>query len=221
MNHMEGLISWFVAEGHGYPLVFSALLASGLGIPIPEDVPLMAAGVMAAGGGVGVLRASLICGLLLLVRDGFVFWLGRRFGLGLLDRGWAGRVLRRETVERFRERVCRNEKAVVFSGRFMPGMRGPVFFAAGTAGVRPLVFVMVDAFAATISVPVWVWLGFLFADNLDRLTAAAREFRTGLLGTGAVVVLLIALGHLRRSRARAAGRSPDAGRHAEGGGRGE
>jgi membrane protein DedA with SNARE-associated domain len=198
---MEDLITWFVAEGHGYPLLFAALLASGLGLPIPEDVPLMAAGVMAAGGGMGVLPASLACGVFVLMRDGFVFWLGYKYGVELLDKPWARRIVRRELVEKFRDRVQKNEKAVVFSGRFMPGLRGPVFFAAGTARVSPISFVVVDTFAALISVPIWVWLGFMFADNYDQLTAAARHFRVGLLGTAAVVLLVVLFRILRKRRA--------------------
>lgn len=202
---MEDLITWFVADGRGYPLLFAALLASGVGVPIPEDVPLMAAGVMAAGGGMGVLPASLACGVFVLIRDGFMFWLGYRYGVELLDKPWARRIVRRSLVEKFRERVQRNEKAVVFSGRFMPGLRGPVFFAAGTARISPISFVVVDTFAALISVPVWVWLGFVFADNFDRLTAAARQFRMGLLGTAAVVVLLVLFRYARKRRASADG----------------
>ncbi len=198
---MEELITWFVADGRGYPLLFAALLASGFGVPIPEDVPLMAAGVMAAGGGLPVLPASLACGIFVLIRDGFMFWLGYRYGVELLDKPWARRIVRRSLVEKFRERVQRNEKAVVFSGRFMPGLRGPVFFAAGTARISPISFVVVDTFAALISVPVWVWLGFLFADNFDRLTAAARQFRAGLLGTAAIIVLVMLFRWLRKRRA--------------------
>jgi membrane protein DedA with SNARE-associated domain len=104
-------------------------------------------------------------------------------------------------VEKFRDRVQKNEKAVVFSGRFMPGLRGPVFFAAGTARVSPISFVVVDTFAALISVPIWVWLGFMFADNYDQLTAAARHFRVGLLGTAAVVLLVVLFRILRKRRA--------------------
>ena len=198
---MEELITWFVADGRGYPLLFAALLASGFGVPIPEDVPLMAAGVWAAGGGLPVLPASLACGIFVLIRDGFMFWLGYRYGVELLDKPWARRIVRRSLVEKFRERVQRNEKAVVFSGRFMPGLRGPVFFAAGTARISPISFVVVDTFAALISVPVWVWLGFLFADNFDRLTAAARQFRAGLLGTAAIIVLVMLFRWLRKRRA--------------------
>jgi membrane protein DedA with SNARE-associated domain len=156
---------------------------------------------MAAGGGMGVLPASLACGVFVLMRDGFVFWLGYKYGVELLDKPWARRIVRRELVEKFRDRVQKNEKAVVFSGRFMPGLRGPVFFAAGTARVSPISFVVVDTFAALISVPIWVWLGFMFADNYDQLTAAARHFRVGLLGTAAVVLLVVLFRILRKRRA--------------------
>ena len=46
-------VSWTIE--HGYPVLFGMLLFSGLGVPIPEDVPLIAAGVLARHGGMGVV----------------------------------------------------------------------------------------------------------------------------------------------------------------------
>jgi membrane protein DedA with SNARE-associated domain len=189
---VEELIQWFVADGHGYPLIFLALLASGIGVPIPEDVPLIAAGVLGAHGGLDVISASMACGAFVLMRDSFVFALGYRYGLELLENRWASRVIKADVVRRFQARILKNDKAVVFSGRFMPGFRGPVFFAAGTARVHPVKFLVIDALAAVISVPVWVWLGYIFADHFDTLVEAAKQFRVGLLTVTGLFVVLIA-----------------------------
>lgn len=197
---MEELIQWFVAEGHGYPLIFIALLASGVGAPIPEDVPLIAAGVMAAAGGMGVWHASLVCGVFVLIRDCFVFWLGYRHGVGLLENRWAARVVRPALVRKAQERLRESQSFVVFTGRFMPGLRGPIFFAAGTARVKPALFLSVDTFAAVISVPVWVWLGFAFADNYEHLVNTAKTFRVGVLATAGLFVAFLLFRWWRRSR---------------------
>jgi membrane protein DedA with SNARE-associated domain len=188
---VEDLIRWFLADGHGYPFIFAALLGSGVGVPIPEDIPLIAAGVMAAAGGMGVWTASLACGVFVLIRDMFVFGLGYRYGVELLENRWASRVVRPKLVQKFQERVRKNDKVVVFTGRFMPGLRGPVFFAAGVAKVPPAKFLLIDTLAALISVPLWVWLGYAFADHFDFLIEAAVQARTGILTLTGLVALVV------------------------------
>lgn len=190
---MEELILWFLADGHGYPFIFVALLASGIGVPIPEDVPLIAAGVMASAGGMGVWTVSLACGAFVLVRDIFMFGLGYKYGVELLEHRWASRIVRRELVGKFQERVRKSAKIVVFTGRFMPGLRGPIFFAAGTAKVHPAKFVLIDTLAALISVPLWVWLGYAFGDHFEYLVEAAVQARAWLLAITSLV--LVALVH--------------------------
>ncbi len=177
------------------------MLASGIGVPIPEDVPLIAAGVMGAHGGLDVISASMACGAFVLLRDTFVFALGYRYGVELLENRWAARIVRPATVHKIQARLRKNDVAVVFTGRFMPGLRGPVFFTAGTAKVHPVKFAVVDTFAAVISVPVWVWLGFAFADNFDELVAAAKQFRAGLLTLGGLVVCYLAARWFKSTRA--------------------
>ncbi len=184
------MIRWFLADGHGYPFIFVALLASGVGVPIPEDVPLIAAGVMAAAGGMGVWTVSLACGVFVLTRDVFMFGLGYRYGVELLENRWASRIVRPHLVRKFQERLRKNDKVVVFTGRFMPGLRGPIFFAAGVAKVRPAKFLLIDTLAALISIPLWVWLGYAFADHFDVLVEAAIQARTWILIGGALVVLV-------------------------------
>ncbi len=183
---MEDLIQWFLV--HGYPFIFAALLASGVGFPVPEDVPLIAAGVMAANGGMAVWPASLACGVFVLMRDCFVFWLGYRYGEGLLENRWAARIVRPKLVHKAQERLRKSQTFVVFTGRFLPGLRGPIFFAAGTSRVKPLLFISVDTFAALISVPVWVWLGYVFADNFDHLINTAKTARVGVLTAAGLFV---------------------------------
>ena len=67
----------------------------------------------------------------------------------------------------------------------MPGLRSPIFLTSGILGVHPLIFLALDGFAALISVPVWVWLGFYLGENIDTALDKAAEFQ------GYVIVLVI------------------------------
>ena len=108
---------------HGYPVLFGMLLFSGLGVPIPEDVPLIAAGVLATQGGMGVIQASITCSFFVLCRDLAVFTLGYRFGDALLEGRWGRRIIRAADLQRAETRLRQRGTAVIFIGRFLPGLR--------------------------------------------------------------------------------------------------
>ncbi|MBJ95623.1 MAG: DedA family protein [Rickettsiales bacterium] len=198
---LEDPLAWTLE--HGYPVLFGMLLFSGLGLPIPEDIPLIAAGVLAKHGGMGILQASFVCMSCVLCRDLAVYGLGRSFGERLLENRWASKLLRPRDLHHIEARMRRHGVAVVFVGRFLPGLRAAVFFAAGKAGIRPWLFFAVDAGAALVSIPAFILAGYLFAANIDLLLVWLREFRVLLI----VAVLSAALVFLFRVRRKSAAES--------------
>ncbi len=191
----EDPLSWTIE--HGYPVLFGMLLFSGLGVPIPEDVPLIAAGVLARHGGMSVLQASVACSLFVLSRDLMVYGLGYRFGESLLENRWGRRLIREQSLRKVEGKVRDNGIAVVFIGRFLPGLRAAVFFAAGKAKIPLVRFLLVDALAAALSIPAFVFAGYLCAANIDVLMQGLREFR-GLLIFAALLGGVLFLRSLRK-----------------------
>ena len=61
---------------------------------------------------------------------------------------------------------------IVMAARFLPGVRAVTYFTAGSARMPYLRFILWDGFAALVSAPVFVWLGFHFGEKLD----AAAEY---------------------------------------------
>jgi membrane protein DedA with SNARE-associated domain len=185
---MTDLVAW-LAE-HGYPIIFLMLLGSGLGIPVPEDVPLIAAGILADNGGMSG-------------RDSIVYFLGRRYGVAVLQNRWAQRIVRAETVRAAERHLHRRGALVVFVGRFLPGFRAAVFFAAGASDVRPRTFLLMDLLAATISLPFFVWIGFKFSQNLPRIQELVSQFRAGSFVVVGLVVAFALWGWWSRRHERA------------------
>jgi membrane protein DedA with SNARE-associated domain len=78
----------------------------------------------------------------------------------------------------------------MFVARFLPGLRTPVFFSAGMSQrVSFGTWFLMDGFAALISVPIWVYLGYFGAQNWDWMFGVLRQFQHGifaLLGIGIV-----------------------------------
>ncbi len=200
---MEDLISWLVEDGRGYPFIFGTLLLSGIGIPIPEDVPLMAAGALAAHGGLGVPAASAIAICFLLARDSIVFFLGRRYGMKLLNSRFGQRLVKRETAEMMTAKVREHGIKVVLGGRFAVGVRSAIFFAAGVARVSPRAFLAADGAAAIVSVPLWILLGWYFAEQLEKLAPLVEDIRVGLVAALVLAIIFLVL-RARRARSEAA-----------------
>lgn len=68
----------------------------------------------------------------------------------------------------------------------------PIFLTSGAYQIKPWKFFALDGFAALISVPVWIYLGFLFGDNLELLEKKIRHLQTGILaGVAAIVVAIV------------------------------
>jgi membrane protein DedA with SNARE-associated domain len=177
---------------YGYLAVFIMLLVCGFGIPVPEDVTLVTGGVI-AGMGYADVHTMFAVGMVgVLVGDGLVFLSGRHLGRRVM--GWPG-VRCVLTPARFRkaQRVfIKYGRWVMFVARFLPGLRTPVFFTAGTTGrVNFLTWLVMDGLAALISVPIWVYLGYFGARNWEWMFSMLHSFQYGLfalLGIGATVL---------------------------------
>jgi membrane protein DedA with SNARE-associated domain len=151
MGFLQSLQGW-----PAYALLFGALAASGFGLPINEDLLLLAAAALTLRGimAPAPLVAVAWCGLLL--ADGLIFHWGRRFGAPLLRHRALGRVLRPGRVALMQRRMRRWGAASIFAVRFMPGLRTGLFFAAGSMKIPYRRFVVFDGLAAAIELPLLV-----------------------------------------------------------------
>lgn len=150
-----------------YGAIFVSLLISGLGLPIPEDITLVSAGLLAALGKIS-LAGALGAGFVgVLIGDTFLFFLGRNLGTRVFNLPGIKYVFTKKRTQMARQKVINNSKMVCFVARFLPGLRAPIYLTAGIMGVRPLVFFSLDGLAALLSVPLWVMLGWWFGHNID------------------------------------------------------
>ncbi len=163
---MVGLISAYI-EHFTYLGLFVVLMLCGLGLPIPEDVALLAGGYLAHR---GITRYPITLAVSLLgvvTGDNSLFFMGRRFGTGLvryLALAWPGRQHQIERIESFMQR---HGARAIFYARFLAGLRALVYLSAGSFGVRPAVFLLYDLLGALISVPIVVTLGYIFGKQIE------------------------------------------------------
>lgn len=176
---------------------FFLLLLCGLGLPLPEDIVLITAGMLGVIDGHSWIEVSVYMYVGVLAGDSAIFYAGRHFGARLLKAAWFQRFLPASKQERVEEFFHKHGAKGLFIGRFLPGLRAPIFFSAGSMKVSYLKFLFFDGLAAIISVPVFVWLGhwlwLKFADDFAAMEhTLSRTHTYTLWGTAAIVVLLVA-----------------------------
>ncbi len=182
-----------------YSWLGSILLLCGFGLPIPEDISLIAAGYLSwCGGGADrcpklpglyVHTAFAVCLIAVLAGDTIAFFFGRRYGRRVLASNLARRYFTPRRQLRVRAYFRKFGSKVVLVGRFTPGLRFTIFFTAGTLHVRPSVFFIYDFIAAAFSVPVLVYVAWFFGEQIDNVIKYSRRAEHGIL-----IVVVIAAG---------------------------
>lgn len=204
-------MKWFIAHLStmtplgAYLWLGGILLLCGLGLPIPEDISLIAAGYFAWKGVLDVHLAFAVCLAAVLVGDTMAFFMGRLFGRRVLASKLAKRYFTPRRQLRVRAYFRKYGSKVVLVGRFTPGLRFTIFFTAGTLHVRPAVFFIYDFAAAIFSVPVLVYSAWYFGHQIDRVVLLARRTEHGILIAIILVVGFFSLKYWRRRRAAAKG----------------
>ena len=126
-----------------------------------------------------------------LAGDSIVFFIGRR---GVHGNNFVAKHIRKVLNSKRREKVehhfARHGNLTVFAGRFMPGFRSLVFAFAGMSKMSYLRFILIDGTAAAISVPIFVFLGFHFAEHFYELERFLERFKHIVIP----VVLVLAVG---------------------------
>ena len=173
---------------YGMLAVFIALILTPFGLPIPEDVSLLAAGILSATGHAS-LPEAVVVGYIGVIGGDIISWtFGRR--VGLQPTGFIARLVGPADIERIERFYRRYGSWAIVIARQFPGMRMPAFFFAGASGVSLPRFLLLDGTAAVITVGVFVTLGRVFADDLSDVVAFMEEFR---FYAGVAVGLLVAL----------------------------
>ncbi len=173
-----------------YVLIFGFLVSCGLGVPIPEDLTIISAGVLAALRSIQMPIAIGVCIFGVLASDSILFFLGRAFGYRVFRLPVFRSIFTEARIQIARQKVLSNSKFICFTARFLPGLRAAIYLTSGIMGVRPLLFLALDFCAALIMVPIWLYIGWFFGGNLDQSLDFALRMQRYLI---VAVIALFAL----------------------------
>jgi membrane protein DedA with SNARE-associated domain len=164
-----------------YFLIFGGLLVCGLGLPIPEDITLFAAGLAAYYGLTNLFWTILISYLGVLIGDLIIFWLGATFGRKLTKRWLFHKLLPDDRLAAMQKRLRDKGNRLIFVARFMPGLRAPIYFSAGILHLPYRIFFFYDGLAALLSVPTIIGSVYYFGDELDRVVRIIQRIEHGIV----------------------------------------
>jgi membrane protein DedA with SNARE-associated domain len=163
-----------------YVMIFGILIACGLGLPIPEDIALFAAGLLAYYGMTNLGAMIVVCFLGVVIGDTIIFTLGSTYGRKLTKKWFFHRLLPDERLNWVKEKFHQRGNKLIFVARFMPGFRAPVFFSSGVLHLPLRVFLFYDGMAALISVPTIIGAVYYFGDHIDTVVRFIRRLEHGI-----------------------------------------
>lgn len=143
-----------LVEELGYLGLFVATLIESTFVPIPAEVTMIPAGMLAAQGKLwywGVLfsaTAGVIVGSIL------NYWIGIRFGRVLLLTYGKYIFIKPSSLDKTERFFNKYGGIAVFLGRLLPGIKHYIAFAAGIARMKFKPFIIYTAFGGLI----WIWL---------------------------------------------------------------
>ena len=185
---LSGLAHWKIA------LLATGLLLQGAVFTVfPEEVVITTLGVLWSQGKINFFEAMVAVQCGLLPANFALVFMGNRLGTRLFHIRPFSWVLKPEAVEESLAHLRRAGIWVVFTTRFIPLIRGPVYFATGLSRLPLWHFVRTDALASFIQIPLLLLLGGTIGKNSGSLLEAYQRVGALMLVLvgGTVVITLV------------------------------
>ncbi|MHB1559770.1 MAG: DedA family protein [Isosphaeraceae bacterium] len=185
---------------YGYVGIALILILGGLGLPIPEEVPIIIAAVLSRNGQMAIIPAFASCMAGVLLGDLVVYLLGYFYGEKVLKLPLTRRLLTRQREAQIKGYFHRHGFKILVSGRFVPGFRTAAYLTAGILKLPALKLLVTDLVAATLSTTLMFGLGYLFAYQIRQ---GIHEAQQGVVVALAVGIAIWLLYRFYRARQRA------------------
>lgn len=199
---------WFQASYLGIVLF---LTLTGLGLPIPEEVPIVAAGVASKAGALVWWKALLACLVGALLGDSLMYGIGRFFGARVLrEHPWWSGFLTAEREKTIEDLINRHGIKAFFVARFLVGLRSPFYLTAGILRVKYRWFLFADFICATVVIGGFFGLAYLFGERITGLIHSAEQGVTLVVVLTVIIVAVIAFFSFRRRRIQMLDQDPEA-----------
>src|SRR5271169_4877647 len=183
---------------HGYPILFAALFARQIGLPVPAPLFLLSAGALAAAGKLGLLTALGLAIIACVLGDWPWYEAGRRGGDKALH--FIHRLARDPDAHdrRAKATFARYGPPILVIAKFVPGLDAVMPPLAGTSRTSRLRFLIFDAVGVGLYSCTYAGLGYVFSHDLERAAAYVGRAGTVLAGLALAGILMYTVRKLVR-----------------------
>ena len=188
-----------VPSNLGYVALAALIGGETMGIPLPGETALIAAGILASEGHLQIELVILVAAGAAIVGDNVGFWIGRRGGRRLLELPGPLARHRQRVLERGEEIFRRHGGKTVFFGRWFAGLR---IASAWLAGVNRMPWGQFIVYNALGGVAWAVSVGLLSYWAGHSAGSVLKVVGVGGLGVGLAVLGAFAVWRWRRRAAR-------------------
>jgi membrane protein DedA with SNARE-associated domain len=181
-----------------YVFVFGFLLACGLGLPVPEEIPIVVGGIKVANSWHAetglhdlhwyVMIPVIIAGVVL--SDLTLYLVGRFGGKKLLEKNWVKKFMPDDKRRKIEDNFHKHGIRILLFARLLPGLRGAIFVTAGMMKVPMRSFWIADGLYAIPGVNLIFWLSYWFTDLVRE--AVEKVHHAGQIALGIVLVCVVA-----------------------------
>ena len=161
-----------------YPILFVAVLARQLCLPVPALLFLLSGGALAGAGKLNFLGVLIVAVLGCVLADLAWFEAGRLRGKRVLRLLCALTADPSLCIRRGRETFMKKGLRLLLIAKFVPGLDGICPPLAGMLGVSRAAFLVHDAGGATLWAGAYIGCGFLFARQVDQVARHISVFAT-------------------------------------------
>ena len=175
------MTDFLMANGSYLGIIF-VLILTGSGLPLPEEVPIIAAGILAAHGQLNPWLALGACLIGAILGDCVMYWIGHHFGRRVLrEQHWWTRFVKPGREAQIEAMLQRHGLKVFFLARFLVGIRAPVYLSAGILRVPFRRFLLIDIFCATAVIGLFFGLSYFYGPTITHLIRDVEYVLTGVV----------------------------------------
>lgn len=189
----------------GYLGIALILVLGGLGLPVPEEAPIILAAILSKSEKLWwpVALASCLTGVLL--GDFIVYFIGFVYGEKVMNLRFTQKLLTPARETQIQGYFHRHGVKILILGRFAVGFRTAAYLTAGILKLPLLKLFLTDLFAATLSTLLMFGLGYFFAHQIQTSLDSAKNWLTAAAAVTVVAWLVYRFYKARQRAGRAVG----------------
>lgn len=165
----------FLVE-HGYSVLFAAVLAQQIGLPIPSTPFIIAAGALARSGQLSLAATIFLAFSAAMIADLVWFEIGRLRGVRVLQFLCRISLEPDYCVRRTENSFARYGAKTLVVGKIVPGISVLATPMAGVYGLPRSRFLIFDGIGILLWIVPFELLGYIFSDQLEDVVAYVSRF---------------------------------------------